>query len=411
MKHILLLISFLYSVSAMPQTNRVYDSDIATLRVTADYDAMSLPIIRLNSNERIRISFDDLTHTYHRYTYSIHHCNADWTVSDEIFESDYIEGFAEGNTIDDVFESQGTNVQYSHYQLTIPNSDCRLKLSGNYRVTVRDDETGDDVLSACFMVAEPIMGVGMSVTTNTDKGMNTCYQQVGMELSYNGITVTNPSEQIKTVVMQNLSWVDRRINPKPQYIMGHGLKWDHNRDLIFHAGNEYHKFEVLDVTHPTFGVDHIEWDGSNYDVFLFADEPRPNYLYDEDADGAFFIRNSDNIDIDTSTEYVRVNYCMFSPEYVGDIYINGVWTNDSFDEKYRMTYDYADKCYYASIFQKQGYYSFRYLLKNSTSAVPAPSDGSFYQTQNRYHALVYYRGNGDRTDRLVGVGEINFIKK
>ena len=411
MRHISLLLSLLFSFSAFAQTNKIYDDNIATLRVLADYDAMSLPLIRLDSNERIHISFDDLTHTYHRYTYSIHHCNADWTVSDEIFESDYIDGFAEGNTIDDVYESQGTNVQYSHYSLTLPNSDCRFKLSGNYRVTVKDDETGNDVLSVCFMVAEPIMGVGMSVTTNTDKGMNSVYQQVGMEISYNGITVTNPSEQIKTVVMQNLSWVDRRINPKPQYIMGHGLKWDHNRDLIFHAGNEYRKFEVLDVTHPTFGVDHIEWDGNNYDVFLFADEPRPNYLYDEDADGAFFIRNSDNVDIDTSTEYVRVNYCMYSPEFVGNIYINGVWTNDSFDEKYRMTYDYTNKCYYASIFQKQGYYSYRYLLKNRESVLPAPSEGSYYQTQNRYHALVYYRGNGDRTDRLVGVGEINFIKK
>lgn len=232
-----------------------------------------------------------------------------------------------------------------------------------------------------------------------------------MEIRYNGLTVTNPVEQIKTVVMQNLSWINRRINPSPQYIMSNGLKWDHNRDLIFYGGNEYRKFEVLDVTHPTFGVDHIEWDGSNYDVFLYTDEPRPNYLYDEDADGAFFIRNSENVEINTSTEYVRVNYSLYSPEFVGDVYINGVWTNDSFEEKYRMKYDYAEHCYYASILQKQGYYSYRYLLKNIEESVPVPSEGSFFQTQNRYHSLVYYRGNGDRTDRLVGVGEINFIKK
>ena len=411
MKQILLLLLLLTSTASYSQINKVYDNNIATLRVMADYDAMSMPIIRLNSNERIHISFDDLTHQYHRYTYSIKHCEADWTVSDEIFESDYVDGFSEGNPIDNVDESRGTNIQYSHYSLTIPNAECRPKISGNYRLTVRDDESGEDILQVCFMVSEPIMGVSMSVTTNTDKGLNTSFQQVGMEIRYNGLTVTNPRDQIKTVVMQNLSWVDRRINPQPQYIMGNGLKWDHNQELIFRAGNEYRKFEVLDVTHPTFGVDHIEWDGSNYDVYLYADEPRPNYLYDEDADGAFFIRNSDNVEIDTSTEYVRVNYCLYSPEYVGDVYINGVWTNDSFDEKYRMQYDYAEHCYYASILQKQGYYSYRYLLNNHEKAVPVPSEGSFFQTQNRYHSLVYYRGNGDRTDRLVGVGEINFIKK
>lgn len=411
MTKLLLLIFLLIGSTVKAQTNKIFDENIATLRVMADYDAMSLPIIRLNSNERIYISFDDLTHQYQRYTYSIKHCEADWTVSDEIFDSDYIDGFAEGNIIDNVDESRGTNVHYSHYSLTIPNSECKLKLSGNYRVTVHDDESGEDVLQVCFMVAEPIMGVSMSVTSNTDKGMNTKYQQVGMEIRYNGLTVTNPVEQIKTVVMQNLSWINRRINPSPQYIMSNGLKWDHNRDLIFYGGNEYRKFEVLDVTHPTFGVDHIEWDGSNYDVFLYTDEPRPNYLYDEDADGAFFIRNSENVEINTSTEYVRVNYSLYSPEFVGDVYINGVWTNDSFEEKYRMKYDYAEHCYYASILQKQGYYSYRYLLKNIEESVPVPSEGSFFQTQNRYHSLVYYRGNGDRTDRLVGVGEINFIKK
>lgn len=411
MKKILIFLYIMMSCAVYAQTHKVYSDNIATLRVMPNYDGMSLPVITMGAGEYINISFDDLTHTYHRYTYSIKHCNADWTVSDEIFESDYIDGFAEGNPIDNVFESRGTNVQYSHYTLSIPNDNCRLKLSGNYRLTVRDDETDEDVLSVCFMVLEPIMGVGLSVTTNTDKGLNTQFQQVGMDISYNGLTVTNPSEQIKTVVMQNFSWVDRRINPKPQYIMSNGLKWDHNRDLIFYAGNEYHKFEVLDVTHPTFGIDHIEWDGNNYDVFLFADEPRPNYLYDEDADGAYFIRNSDNVEIETSTEYVHVNYCLYSDEFVGDVYINGLWTNDSFDDKYHMEYDYVNKCYKASILQKQGYYSYRYLLNNHEYVTPVPSDGSFYQTQNRYFSLVYYRGNGDRTDRLVGMGEINFIKK
>lgn len=54
-------------------------------------------------------------------------------------------------------------------------------------------------------------------------------------------------------------------------------------DLIFQAGNEYHKYEILDVTHPTMGIDYISWDGTNYQVFPFACEPRHNYVYDEDA--------------------------------------------------------------------------------------------------------------------------------
>jgi hypothetical protein len=37
---------------------------------------------------------------------------------------------------------------------------------------------------------------------------------------------------------------------------------------------------------------------------------------------------------------------------------------------------------------------------------PVPSEGNFYQTENNYQALVYYRERGGRTDRLVGFAEV-----
>lgn len=226
---------------------------------------MSLPVIKLRGNspnDIINIGFDDLTHSYHRYVYKIEHCNADWTVSDQLFTSDYIEGFADGSTIDDNEESINTNVLYTHYKLRIPNEDCQLKMSGNYKLTVYDENDNNrHVFTACFMVLEPQMGLQLSVTTNTDLDFNKAHQQVSMQLSYGNINVTGPTSQIKTAVMQNGRWYNAKLNAKPQYIMPNGLKWDHNRDLIFPAGNEYHKFEVLDVSHPTMGIDRIDWDG------------------------------------------------------------------------------------------------------------------------------------------------------
>jgi hypothetical protein len=35
-----------------------------------------------------------------------------------------------------------------------------------------------------------------------------------------------------------------------------------------------------------------------------------------------------------------------------------------------------------------------------------PTEGDFYQTENSYQMLVYFRGQGERTDRLVGFQEI-----
>ena len=80
------------------------------------------------------------------------------------------------------------------------------------------------MLTACFMVVENLMGVMLGVTTDTDIDVNNSHQQVAMELSYAGINVSDPSEQIKTVVMQNGRWDNARHNARPQYVMPDGLR-------------------------------------------------------------------------------------------------------------------------------------------------------------------------------------------
>ncbi len=413
-KTLLILLSLILVKNVSAQRNEIYDRGIASLQVVAGQQWLSLPIIKLGShgpNERINISFDDLTHTYHRYVYRIEHCEADWTVSDQLFSSDYIEGFQDGNTIDDIVESINTNTLYTHYSLQIPNEQCSLKMSGNYKLTVYDENDGNrPMFTACFMVIEPAMGVALDVTTNTDIDINKAHQQVSMQVNYGGINVTDPMSQIKTVIMQNRRWDNAKVNPRPQYIMPDGLKWEHNRDLIFQAGNEYHKYEILDVDHPSMGIDRIIWDGNDYQVYPYVCTPRPNYLYDEDANGAFYIRNSDNIENDISSEYVYVHYTLKTPQrFAGDIYVNGAWTNDQFTPEYLMTYNEINKCYTATIRQKQGYYSYQYVMVDVNGVSQAvPSEGSFYQTENKYQALVYYRGRGERTDRLVGYQEVQF---
>lgn len=407
-----LLALFSLACTAHAQRNEIYDGRIATLQVVAGDDWLSLPVVRLNGHtpgDIINISFDDLTHTYHRYTYAIEHCEADWSTSEALFPSDYISGFYEGNTIDDSEESINTNTLYTHYTLTIPNERCSIKMSGNYKLTVYDENDDNrPMFTACFMVVEQAASIRLEVSSNTDIDINKSHQQVSMQADWTGINVTNPDTQIKTVVMQNYRWDNAKINVKPQYIMPKGLRWSHNRDLIFEAGNEYRKYEILDVTHPTMGIDFIRWDGKQYHVFPFADEPRINYVYDEDADGAFYIRNSDNVENNHTCEYVIVNYRLKCPKLTdGDIYINGVWTNNRFLPEYKMEYDDIEQCYKAAIMQKQGYYSYQYLLVGKDGkARPLPSEGSFFQTENKYQALVYYRGTGERTDRLVGYSQV-----
>ena len=397
------------SLAGWSQRNRILNPDIASLQVVAGNNWLSMPVIDLGEGVPANIAFDDLTHEYRRYAYKVEHCNADWSTSGDLFVSDYIDGFNADNVIEHVEQSINTNMLYTHYRFQIPNERCKLKMSGNYRVTIYDANDDDKaVAECCFMVVEPRMGIKLSVDANTDKGINSRWQQVAMEVKYGGgLSVTDVQRQIYTVVMQNGRWDNAVVNAKPQFVMGDGLRWSHNAQLVFEAGNEYRKFEMLDVRHANMGVEKIDWDGKEYHAYLWPDEPRGSYVFDEDANGAFYIRNSDNRENNSTSEYIHVHFTLRSPRLEGGVFVNGVWTNDQLAAPYQMQYDEGAQCYRLSLLLKQGYYSYQYVWQQSNGQIATvPSEGSFYQTENRYQALVYYRKLGERADRLVGFTEI-----
>lgn len=406
-KQITIALLMMFSCTSFAQQHEIRSENIASLQVVSGTDWMGDAIIRLDSNDRLNISFDELSHQYRRYVYSLTHCDPNWYPTDGLFTSDYVSGYHEDITIDNYQESINTNQLYTHYTLRIPNSSCKPKISGNYRLDIIDDETKDTVITTRFMVTENIATIGKNILTDTDVDVRNRHQQISLRVDYPAsLKASNPREQFRVLVMQNHR-SDNQVWCPPAPILRQGtMEWTHTKDLIFPAGNEYHKFEILDVHRNSLGVDRIDWDGEWYNVHLYHDYPRRAYVYDEDADGAFYLRNSDNIENDIASEYVKVNFYLDTPRLDGNVYLDGKWTYNELSEKYLMQYDEENKWYHAEIPLKYGYYSYQYLniqSDNVKSLSPTrDTEGDFYQTENRYLIMVYYRGNGDRYWRLVG---------
>ena len=395
-------------MAASAQRDVVLSKNIASLQVTAGNNWLSMPIINISDDTPINICFDDLTHDYHRYAYRLQHCEADWSPSEGIFDTDYCDGFADGDIIDSYAKSVNTNTIYTHYSLSIPNDRCRLKMSGNYRLAIYDDNDKDTILYAHFMVVDPAVKIAAEVSSNTDIDANATHQQVSGSVDFSGLRTSNPAKEITTIVMQNGVWSMARYNPKPQTVLTNKMIFSHNRELIFDGGNEYRKFEILDVERPSMGVESTYWDGTNYCADLWADEPRRNYIYDEDANGHFYIRNSNNIENDIASDYVNVRFTLSIPRQATPVYINGVWTDIVSKHGIKMEYNNAINRYEAHAMLKQGYYSYRYVTTSldGSTVLPQPSEGNFHQTENEYQILVYYRPFGQRTDQLVGYKNI-----
>ncbi|MDG1477161.1 MAG: DUF5103 domain-containing protein, partial [Vicingaceae bacterium] len=76
-----------------------YDDSIKTVLLYNMRNEMSYPIMSLNGNEQIKLSFDDLRRENSIYNYTIIHCNANWEPSN-LEKSQYIEGFFEDELFD-----------------------------------------------------------------------------------------------------------------------------------------------------------------------------------------------------------------------------------------------------------------------------------------------------------------------
>ena len=107
LRFLTLLACFSATISA--QQTRSLAPQIRTVRVIVNDDPLQAPIARIDAP--VEISFDELSHEYTRYIYKVEYCNADWSVNDEIYESDYLEGF-NGQPVDDYEKSFNTTVLY-----------------------------------------------------------------------------------------------------------------------------------------------------------------------------------------------------------------------------------------------------------------------------------------------------------
>lgn len=397
----------------LAQRNELLRETIRTLCVERNAKWNTLPYLELGTRDFLSISFDDLDREYCRYRYRIEPMNWDWTPNSRLLSSEFLaRGFGD-EPIDNFEESINTNVLYTHYSFRFPNENIAFKLSGNYRLVVYDDDEGEDVAVIPFYVVENGASVSVGVDTNTDIDFNDKHQQLTFSLQpMPSLGVHYPETEIHTVVMQNCSPLSAVYDPKPDYVTPTGLQWQHVDELIFLAGNEFHKFEMTTLRYGGMGMANIRWHDPYYHATLLTDKTGRNYVYDEDNNGAFLIKTIDYDNGNIEGEYVWVHFSLKAqPELNGKIYVDGAFTNHLLSPETEMTYNPTSQCYEAAILMKQGYYNYQYVfVSNENNHISLQeTQGNFYQTQNRYSVFAYYSQRGSRSDRLIAISDFEFL--
>ena len=377
-----------------------------TMKVAKEGDFMAPPVIRLGSDERISINFDELAEDYSDLQYRLVHCGPDWKPS-RLLESEYLDSFNIAD-IDDWALSSGTFVHYVNYQLFIPNEHMSPLVSGNYRVEIFNRDNPDEVLGeAMFSVAEQSAEIKGTVSGRTDRGFNTEWQQLEVEVIPTDVRIADPYVDLTMTVMQNSDPASQRVITSPSRVDGSRIVYSHIPDLIFKAGNEFRRFESIRTNYNDMNVDSVRYIGRNYHVWLATDVERAGleYSYDQTQQGRFLVREYNSSDSNLGADYITVHFTLDVPEVVGaDVYVTGEFTGFRTADAFRMRYDHDRGAYVLEVPLKQGNYNYRY------AAVPRKGDrkpeyslleGDKYETRNEYRVQLWYHPAGSRYPRLV----------
>lgn len=400
-------------------SDKIYKNSIKSMRMHHPEWEISYPIIELETDEVLLFSFDDIEGDANDYSYSVIHCTHDWKPSNLMF-IEYADGF-ESNPINSYEFSLNTFVNFSHYELELPNRDLQFRYSGNYLLVIYEDDDYDKlVCTKRFMIVENNIPVEAEISQSASSLLRQRAHKIDFTLHTSSYQISNPLADIKVVIMQNNSWDVVIDNLKPSFINNDELVYNHDEGNTFLASNEFRYLNFRNMRILSERIKDIGYKEPYYYVELFKDENRMFLPYSsvEDINGRF-INKTDRSDVsgfpELESDYAIVKFKLESASDIpnSSVHLYGEFTNYRLDDYSKMEYNADEKQFEKLMLIKQGYYNYRYVLVSNESG-KSPDHGFFeghhWQTENDYLIFVYHLDPGAGYHKLVGYSKINSVR-
>ncbi len=376
-------------------------------------------ILDLAQPTPLLLSFDELGNQKKNYTISFQHCDAYWQPSN-LLATEYISGYLELNINEYTF-SENTTQSYVHYQVEFPQDNLMFTKSGNYVAYVYlNGDKNQIIFTKRFVVLNSKVSISTSVREAIKQiEQSNSKQQLDFELNIQALHVINSNQEIITLIQQNHRWDKTTNNLEPTFINQNKLTFLQNEEASFESGNEFRLLDVQSLLSTNRGV------FKNYSDSLFqkhalleTDRQRRggSYVLTPDLNGGLHIHNRDfNLNKKNSSDYVWAHFSLKfrNVDSLGSIYLMGKLGNWQKTALNKMRFNTKCNCYEVKLLLKQGlyFYNYEYVKHTDKKSSVYAIEGSFWETENDYTILVYYRERGTRYDQLVGLKNINSIKQ
>lgn len=392
---------------SMPFFGQVFSS----IKCIPPDNILGHPVIRLNSDDKLQVSFDEISSETRNLEYRFVLCNANWEPA-SLQPIQYIRG-SNYTAISDIRFSINTRTDYTHYEFSFPDDYTQFLVSGNYRCEIYDvNDPETTLLGIHFFVTENAVSINAKIIPPKRLEYRRSRQELEFEITSSRFDILQPYQNLTVLIQQN-GRNDHVRKVSPKYIIGKTLKFTDSEDLIFDGNDEFRNFDSRFLTFNGYGIEDIATLNNQYFIKVHPAESRATKTYsdDEDLNGRFHVRADQRPNPEIEAEYTYVYFSLSSQNLGSDIgvHVYGALTDWQINEFSEMTYNFEKNCYEKTLFLKQGFYDFLYVHSNKKLETIDLTrfEGNHQETGNEYTIYVYYRGNSDSHDRLIGTSVLN----
>ena len=416
LKSLPVFIFIFLSAKAVAQANpdAVYNDKIHSVRFHVYGNQETMPVYKLNSGDRLELHFDDMDANVKSYYYTYQLCDYNWQPVN-ISSFDYIKGFTQQRITNYRFSSIAYT-RYIHYQAILPDNNSLPSKSGNYLLKVYlDGDTSKTVFTRGLLVLEPKGSVSAQVIQPFSPSYYNTHQRIKFTVNVQGLNSFDANRQVKVVVMQNYRWDNAQgYGVMPTFVRGNVLEYNTENSFVFPGGKEWRWLDLRSLRLLSDRIDHKDDKKNSVDIYMKTDGDRSGqrYIYYKDLNGLYLADTYESINPYWQADYATVHFSFVPPsqtEYKDkDLYLIGQMTGYQFSDANKMVFNAEKNIYEGSQFLKQGYYDYSYLLmdKNDPSQKTV-LEGNYWETENVYTVLVYYKSFTDQSDQLIGIARVS----
>lgn len=361
------------------------------------------PIIKLGSNERLTLLFDELAPVSGQFSIRFTHHNRNWEDSGLpdawVFDGNN-ELFLRGGE-----KNQQTQPEYFHYSFEFPNRNLTFKISGHYLIHVYDYQSGIELFSLPFFVTENEGELLINTETLFNQGNDgAAIDQLFGEFIYPEF-IEFPQFDLSYSFVQNRFWKQSKRANQTSFTTEGKTEFHLSRQNSFPANFDFSALNLSELSLSNSKIYNFEPAlipsrvTLKDDVLNFLSNPKT--VFDSELG---FPKN------DRSAQYANVVFRLNTAGRISNsdqFYLIGDFNQWSINDRNRLIYNPDLDRYETKSLIKEGRYSYKYVMLENGKINQLGLTDALTKRDQEYIGFVYYRDPELQFDRLLNTKLVN----